>query len=680
MRKVFMAFLLSALGFAALASPQGIVFILDASNSMNKALQGTPKIQWAKDALIQLIQELPEDQPFGLLVFGHRVPKDREAESCRDVEIVVPLDVHGKVEREQLISLVQGIEAKGKTPLSYTLSLIGEKLPTPCRVVLLTDGQETCGLDPTVVAERLAAAGCTVDVLGLGVGAEEERALRALTLAGHGRYWPVEELPNLLQTLKQAVATKPQAPAAPQEAIPPELQGYKVDPSIVRLLLKHLPYPSTSPMWCVILRFLEANPPTKVIVGSDGDDTLFGTPGNDLVLGLRGKDKILGFGGNDLLIGGPGTDLIQGGDGADLILGGDGADVLLGGQGDDVIYGEGDSDRIEGEAGNDRLFGGPCNDTILGGPGCNTIDGGPGSNFVYDEGRCGPCPAPCSKAKVVDEGCCIKLRANVVDPDGDAVSIIWSATAGTFSDPHAFETIWCAPMVSDCRGEDVTITVTAVDACGAENRASITVHVRNVNHPPIVDAGPDLEVDEGGAIRLQASASDPDGDPLTYTWIVRCGRGSLDDPHTLSPVYTAPLTSRCEGEYVTLALVVRDACGAVAQDTVVVHIRNVNHAPWVDAGPDLQVRAGDSIKLCAKAGDPDNEPLRVIWSAPQGSFSDPHSPSPIFTAPAFCGCGERVIPVRVKVIDPCGAVAEDEILIRVIPVNHPPEVEIEDPS
>ena len=690
-----------ALGFTALASPGGVIFILDASNSMNIPFQGMPRIQWAKDALGQLVTELPADMPFGIVVFGHRVAKDLAEESCRDVEIALEVGIHGTDVRDRIVQWVQGIEAKGKTPLAYALRFAAERASPPCRIVLITDGMETCGGDPVSVARELSAGGCAVDVVGLAVKPEEEEALRALAAAGGGRYWRVEELGALLATLREVIA----APAPPKPAIPPELACYNVDPEIVALLLEHLPYPPTDPMWCVILGFLERNPPAHVVVGTEAADTLFGTPGNDLILGLGGADRILGFGGNDLLVGGPCDDIVQGGDGADLIIGGPGSDTLLGGMSGDVIYGEGGSDKIEGEEGDDALYGGPSNDTILGGPGCNYLDGGPGDNFLYDEGSCPscekpritcpprgtatvkppcghampPCPPGEGAAKVVDEGQCIPLKAKVYDPDCNIASVTWNAEAGTFSDPHSLETTWCAPMVTDCEGEYVTLTLEAVDTCGARTVSSILVYVRNVNRPPRVDAGPDLVVDEGGTVRLRASATDPDGDPLTYTWTIGCDRGSLDNPNVLNPVFTAPLTSECQGEYITLTLTARDACGAVARDTVRVYVRNVNRAPWVEAGDDITIRAGETVRLCARAGDPDGDPVRVYWTIVEGegTISDPTSPVTSFTAPMYRGCDPVAVVLAIRAVDPCGTDAVDYLTVTVIPVNVPPRVEID---
>lgn len=701
MRKTLLFVLFCALALTAWAGPQRLAFILDASDSMNIALDGGPtRFAWAKEALTLVLNDLPAETSLSITVFGHRIPKTQEPATCRDIELIAAFGTYGGVDRSVLTAGIAGLVAMGKTPIAESLRFTAARVPAPARIVLLTDGGETCGGDPIAEARRLCALGYTVDVVGLAITPADERALRAVAAAGCGQFILVAEPRDLLPLFREFVIPTP--PPTPVPEIPACLAGYKVDPAIVALLLKHLPYdPCTDPMWNVILCFLERNPPDKVIVGTDGDDVLFGTPGNDLILGLGGDDQIFGFAGNDLLIGGPGNDLIQGGDGDDLILGGPGNDLLFGGAGDDIIYGEDGDDRIEGEAGNNKLFGGPCNDIILGGPGCNVIDGGPGKNTIYDWGTCAPrpltppCPptcvsptAPTAKApvapvcevspgvKTVVEGGSIVLRGTVHDPDSDPVRVTWSAPRGHFSDPHALVTTYHAPWVKACDGERVEITLTAVDACGGRAVDKIVLHVLNVNHPPAVDAGPDLAVDEGGRVKLLASACDPDDDALSYLWTVACGRGSLDNPRALQPIYTAPLTSRCEGETVELTLTVTDACGALAQDTMRVHVRNVNRPPWADAGPDLQVPENAQIMILGRAGDPDGEKLTVTWWASAGTLINADTLCPIFIAPDVPGCDDLLVTVTLCVMDPCGAVAQDTLVIRVLNVNHPPQVKV----
>jgi len=698
MRKTLVLVLLCALAATAWAAPQRLAFILDASDSMNLALDGAAtKFAWAKEALILVVNDLGEDTVFGISVFGHRVPKTSEPATCNDIELIVPFQNHTMASRSGIAAKVASLVAMGKTPLAGSLRFIAARVPPPARIVLLTDGEETCGGDPLAEARRLVAAGYTLDVVGLAVTPATERVLTALATAGGGQFVVARDPADLPALFREVVS--PVTP--PPSAIPDCFAKYKVDPAIVALLVKHLPYTlCTDPMWDVILCFLQANPPAKVIVGTDGDDVLFGTPGNDLILGLGGKDQLYGFAGNDLLVAGPGDDLVQGGEGDDLILGGPGADLLLAGPGHDTVYGEDGDDRIEGEAGNDKLFGGPCNDVILGGPGCNVIDGGPGKNFVYDEGSCAPCPPPpppcppvlaappkclptpptppvCTvpaTVKTVNEGGSIVLKAQIYDPDGDAVAVTWSAPKGMFSDPNAIETTYYAPWVKACEGEKVVITLVAVDACGAKAKDDLILHVLNVNHPPAVDAGPDLAVDEGGKIKLLASACDPDDDALSYLWTIRCGRGVLDNPRALQPIYTAPLTGRCEGETIELILTVRDACGAEATDTMRVHVRNLNRAPWADAGPDLQVPEKAQIMILAKAGDPDGERLAVSWWVSAGTLSGADTLCPVFMAPEVEGCDMIEVTVTLCVMDPCGDVAKDSLVIRVLNVNRPPTV------
>jgi len=700
MRKALLFVLFCALALTAWAAPQRMAFILDASDSMNFALDGGPtRFAWAKEALTLVVNQLAAETLFAVTVFGHRIPKTQEPATCRDIELIAALGTHTGADRSVLTAAIARLVAMGKTPLAESLRFTAARVPPPARIVLLTDGRETCGGNPIAEARRLCALGYTVDVVGLALTPADEQALRAIAAAGCGRFIVVAEPRDLVPLFREFVIPTPTPTPIPDPVIPDCLAKYKVAPATVALLVKHLPYPvCTDPMWDVILCFLEQNPPASIIVGTEGDDVLFGTPGNDLILGLGGDDQLFGFAGNDLLIAGPGDDLVQGGDGDDLILGGPGNDLLFGGAGDDTVYGEDGDDRIEGEAGNNKLFGGPCNDIILGGPGCNVIDGGPGKNTIFDWGTCVPrpvtplpptCVAPTAppvgppvapvcrvsqEVRTVVEGGSIVLQGTVHDPDCNPVRVTWSAPRGHFSDPHALVTTYYAPWVKSCDGEKVEITLTAVDACGAQAVDKLILHVLNVNHPPAVDAGPDLAVDEGGRIKLLASVCDPDDDALNFFWTIRCGRGTLDNPRALQPVYTAPLTRRCEGETIELLLTVRDACGAETTDTMRVHVRNLNKAPWADAGPDLQVPETAQIMILAKAGDPDGEKLTVTWWASAGTLSGADTLCPIFIAPDVPGCDDLLITVTLCVMDPCGAVSQDTMVIRVLNVNRPPQV------
>ena len=74
---------------------------------------------------------------------------------------------------------------------------------------------------------------------------------------------------------------------------------------------------------------------------------------------------------------------------------------------------------------------------------------------------------------VVEPGGTTKCAATATDPDGDAVTYLWSAPAGTFSAPNAQNTGWTAPNQP---GNQV-LTVTATDARGGTATASVTLQV-----------------------------------------------------------------------------------------------------------------------------------------------------------------------------------------------------------
>ncbi|MCX7419780.1 MAG: FG-GAP-like repeat-containing protein [Planctomycetia bacterium] len=85
-----------------------------------------------------------------------------------------------------------------------------------------------------------------------------------------------------------------------------------------------------------------------------------------------------------VLVGGDGNDSLFGGLGSDLLIGGSGDDLLFGGAGNDRLNGEAGRDMLTGNAGFDSLFGGDDADTLRGGAQNNVLDGGDGFDQVLE--------------------------------------------------------------------------------------------------------------------------------------------------------------------------------------------------------------------------------------------------------------------------------------------------------
>ena len=102
------------------------------------------------------------------------------------------------------------------------------------------------------------------------------------------------------------------------------------------------------------------------------------------------------------------------------------------------------------------------------------------------------------------------------------------------------------------------------------------------------------EGEEGSAIQFSASANDPDGDVLSYTW-------DFDNDGTVDATTASASHVFGDNGDFTARVTVNDGQGGRAEATVPVHVTNV--APSVNAGSDLLVTAGDVVPLEAVFND-----------------------------------------------------------------------------
>jgi hypothetical protein len=141
-------------------------------------------------------------------------------------------------------------------------------------------------------------------------------------------------------------------------------------------------------------------------------------------------------------------------------------------------------------------------------------------------------------------------------------------------------------------------------------------------------------------------------------------------------VFTAPMIAACEGVEILVTLSVIDPCGAVACDTVVVYVRNVNRAPVVDLGPNFALDEGMAIQLTPVVADPECDLLRYCWTATKGSFDNPASAKPMFSVPLTECCDGEALTITLTVTDPCGLSATDSVVVRVNNLNAAPFINL----
>jgi Mg-chelatase subunit ChlD len=187
------------------ASP-AVELIIDASGSMLQQL-GTEgrRIDVAHRVLDDLIrQKLPAETPVALRAFGDDAPG-----SCATT-LRSPL---APLSPDDLAPIATGIEPVNlaKTPIAASLAATSDDLATatiPHVVVLVTDGEETCGGDPEVEIAKLRASGVevTVNIVGFAVDDSAIAATLAKWAAeGGGRYLPASDEKGLGAALTDAV-------------------------------------------------------------------------------------------------------------------------------------------------------------------------------------------------------------------------------------------------------------------------------------------------------------------------------------------------------------------------------------------------------------------------------------------------------------------------------------------
>ncbi|GJL96000.1 MAG: hypothetical protein DHS20C05_24050 [Hyphococcus sp.] len=226
MRLQSFLFLIFALVVAAMpvraAQSEDAILVLDGSGSMWGQIDEEAKITIAKRVLLGLLDELPAERRLGLMAYGHNRKGD-----CTDIEELATVGA----QRSAIKSAVEGINPKGKTPMTAAVKIAAEKLKyteNKATVILISDGIETCEPDPCGVASALEQAGIdfTAHVIGFDVSEENEQAqLRCIAENTGGQFISASNADDLTEALQTTVVETPVEPTSNLYLRATELQG-----------------------------------------------------------------------------------------------------------------------------------------------------------------------------------------------------------------------------------------------------------------------------------------------------------------------------------------------------------------------------------------------------------------------------------------------------------------------
>ncbi|MFG6539348.1 VWA domain-containing protein [Sulfitobacter sp. CS16] len=203
------AFLCSTAAHAA----ENVVIVYDASGSMWGQIDGTSKMEIAREVLGDLVQGWSAETNLGLVAYGHRSQGD-----CTDIETLVTPQ---PVDKEAFRAQVNAIKPVGKTPISAAIEHAADLLvyrDNPATLVLISDGVETCNADPCALSAHLAKQGVkfTAHVVGFDLQDEAHAGLACIAENTGGVFLPASNATELHKALDQVQAAMAQPDPAPE--------------------------------------------------------------------------------------------------------------------------------------------------------------------------------------------------------------------------------------------------------------------------------------------------------------------------------------------------------------------------------------------------------------------------------------------------------------------------------
>ena len=180
-----------------------VEIILDVSGSMAGQLSdGGTKMNVAKNSLATVINQMPENAFVGFRAYGHRSTSANK--NCKDSELIYPI---GKLSKDSLITKINSLSPGGWTPIDYSLrqaKLDFNNNPEYGKmIILVSDGEETCGGDPCATIKTMRGEGfdVVVNTVGFDVSGIAEDQLKCIAAASGGEYRSAKNASELVDSM-----------------------------------------------------------------------------------------------------------------------------------------------------------------------------------------------------------------------------------------------------------------------------------------------------------------------------------------------------------------------------------------------------------------------------------------------------------------------------------------------
>ena len=279
----------------------------------------------------------------------------------------------------------------------------------------------------------------------------------------------------------------------------------------------------------------------------------------------------------------------------------------------------------------------------------------------------------------------IGSAVTATDPDGDTLTYsIGGTDAASFSIVNTFGQLRTAVSLDYEAKSIYTVTVTVSDGEGGSDSITVTINVTDVNDAPLFSEGAAAtrsipeNTPSNRNIGNPASATDPDGDTLTYS-IGGTDAASFSIVNTSGQLRTAASLDYEAKNVYTVTVTVSDGKGGSDSINVTIKVTDVNDAPLFSEGASAtrsipeNTASGTDIGSPISASDADSgDTLTCTLSGTDAaSFSLVKTSGQLRTATSLDYETKNAYTVTVTVSDGKGGSDSINVTINVTDVNEP---------
>ncbi|WP_254663592.1 Ig-like domain-containing protein [Pseudoalteromonas sp. BMB] len=212
-------------------------------------------------------------------------------------------------------------------------------------------------------------------------------------------------------------------------------------------------------------------------------------------------------------------------------------------------------------------------------------------------------------AQLLEDG---NIEINVLGNDTDVDSQLNAASVAIVSQPQggSLQILTTGNIVytpnANFFGND-SFTYTVQDAEGlVSNAATVNITVTSVNDAPVISGVPATSVNEDVAYNFTPSASDTDGDSLTFSVANLPVWASFND--TTGAITGTPSEGQ-DGTYSGIVITVSDGQAEASLPAFSIVVNAVNDAPIISGTPSTSVKQDEAYSFTPTASDVDSQTL-----------------------------------------------------------------------